>query len=44
MTGNGLGLRPGPVEVAAEHKTDTCDDEDEEEENMTNKRKMDNDV
>lgn len=42
MTGNGLGLRPGPVEVAAEHKTDTCDD-DEEEENMTNKRKMDND-
>lgn len=31
--GNGLGLLPGQGEVAGEHKTDTCDDEDEEAEN-----------
>lgn len=42
--GNGLGLRPGQVEQAAEHKTDTNDNEDQDEENMANKRRMDNNV
>lgn len=40
--GNGAGLRPGQVELAQEHTTDTCDEE--EDDIVVNNRRMVNDV
>lgn len=38
--GSGQGHQPGPGELAAEHKMDACNDEDEQEEDG----KMENNV